>query len=1134
MRYSMRLVAAACLSAAFVGSSAGLTSSEPPVDIPPAPAADPVMPPGMAGMPMPGGSSPKAFPSFDTVAKNYTRVVSSRDGAASFYTVWKREKDAQILLELPRNFEKQKLFVAFTVAGGTETAGVQTGDIYAYWKRFDKRLALIEPNYAVRSTGDLESRKGHERVFTDRVILDVPIATMGPGGGPVIDGDALFVGRAGQFFGPMTMGANPMLARIVKAKAFPRNIELAFEMPMQGGRLGTLHYSISELPSARGYKPRAADARVGYFTTTYRDIGHPDRDTPYVRYINRWDLQKRDPKLSMSPPKEPIVFYLEHTIPVRYRRWVRDGVLEWNKAFEEIGFVDAIEVYQQDAATGVHMDKDPEDARYNFILWTNANMGFAIGPSRVHPETGEILDADVVMDEGFISGWVRTYEDLVSERAMQHLDAHTRTWLASRPQWDPRLRLAPPAERQGMRERMAMERLARFGMPFGDHEAAQADASLLGDNRFDGLAGRLSQVNGACECARHAGFELALMRMSHDVLCDLSRPAPSSEKKDVLADPVSGTWEGEVEVPGQVIPFVMELMMMPDKSVRGSLNAMMFSGEMEGMYAEGSRQLTMDMMIPDGPVVEIEFTVGDNEMEGSGTADGETIPLRARRTGGAAEDSEGDVVAGDGSDPDADYSAMASTDDDEYGDESGDNEGDADDASPEPAPQIDDLLDGVPEEFIGPLLKSVVMHEVGHTIGLRHNFKASTVYSLEEMNNAAHEGKAITGSVMDYIPVNINHEVGETQGAYAMTTIGPYDYWAVQYGYTTERNLDPILERVSDPELAFGTDEDSWGSDPRIVVFDLGADPLDYADMQMKMVQELRTEILDRIVEDGENWARARDAYELLLGRHVSAVSQAANWIGGSETYRDLKGDPGDRPSVVPIDTAQQRRAFEFVMANAFEDEAFGLTPELLSRMTVEKWWDGDNFQSLFADPAWPLHERILGIQASAMTMMLNPTTLARVYDNEFRIDVDEDALTLPEIINEVSDNVWRELDTAPKRKHTARKPFVSSLRRNLQREHLDRMIDLCLPNESFGVAAKPISNLSVYRLREIQKQIDAMIEKHDRRLDPYTIAHLAEASVQITKALDAQYIYNTEDMNSGGGGIPLLFFGQDRGQTDR
>jgi len=130
---------------------------------------------------------------------------------------------------------------------------------------------------------------------------------------------------------------------------------------MRDGTLKTLHYSISEIVPNSAYKPRRADERVGYFTTTYADLGQYQTEDTHVRYINRWHLEKADPKLKVSPVKNPIIFYIEYTTPIRYRRWVREGILMWNKAFEKIGLANAIEVYYQDAATGAHMEKDPED-----------------------------------------------------------------------------------------------------------------------------------------------------------------------------------------------------------------------------------------------------------------------------------------------------------------------------------------------------------------------------------------------------------------------------------------------------------------------------------------------------------------------------------------------------------------------------------------------------------------------------------------------------------------------------------------------------------------------------------------------------------------------------------------------------
>jgi hypothetical protein len=209
----------------------------------------------------------------------------------------------------------------------------------------------------------------------------------------------------------------------------------------------------------------------------------------------------------------------------------------------------------------------------------------------------------------------------------------------------------------------------------------------------------------------------------------------------------------------------------------------------------------------------------------------------------------------------------------------------------------------------------------------------------------------------------------------------------------------------------------------------------------------------------------------------------------------------------------------KFVIENAFADDSFGLTPDILNRMTIDHWLDDDEgFRNrLSNEPAWPVHDRVMGIQASALTLLMNPTTLRRVYDNEFRVPADQDVLTLPELLETVNVSIWRELTEVPDRAFTPRMPMITSLRRNLQREHLERLIDLTLPGSGFTAAYKPISNLAVVELRSIQKKIEQALEKVGPKADTYTRAHLAEAQARIAKALDAQVIYNARDLGRGG-----------------
>lgn len=919
--------------------------------------------------------NPPEFPPQDKVLEGFTKVVSTTDGKPSLYGIWIRAKDNQMYAELPKEFPNHKYFIALTVASGDLFAGLQQNDMYVYWRRYDKRLALIRPNVEVRSTGDQESKDSVKRIFTDRVLVDVPIVTIGPGGGPVIDMDELLVAKAPVFFGADASGINPALGAIKTAKAFPQNVELAFEAPASG-QLRTFHYSISLIPDNPAYKPRLADQRVGYFTTAYNDLGkYKDEDT-WVRYINRWHLEKADPSLKLSPPKEPIVFYIEHTTPIRYRRWVREGIEFWNAAFERIGIKQAIEVRYQDARTGDYMDLHPEDVRYNFVRWLNNDVGTAIGPSRVHPLTGQILDADIILTDGWIRAYWRDFNYILPELAMEGFTPETLDWLRTRPQWDPQIRLADPA----MRPEMLRQRLLEPAKPFGGHPLANVQSPLLGKDEYSGLVGRTSQVNGMCRAASMRAFDIASFRMMMDLKLDEpSGDTPKDDKKS----------EDKKEEPKE------------------------------------------------------------------------------------------------------------------------------------------EMIDGMPESFVGPLLADLVAHEVGHTLGLRHNFKASSIYPIGKINSEEIKGKApFAGSVMDYLPVNINMETGKPQGDWAMIAVGPYDLWAIEYGYTFKEDLKPILDRVAEPELCYGTDEDTGGPDPFARRYDFGADPVSYAKSQFDLAQHHRQRIIDKFVKDGDSWAKARRGYEITLALQTRSLNMMANWVGGAFVHRDKKGDKNARIPIEVVPAERQREALHWVIDHAFKDDIWGLSPDLLSRMTVDKWLDGGGFRDAFTEPAWPIHDRILGVQSSVLTMLMNPTTLRRVYDNEFRVPEDHDALTLAELLDTVDKAVWIELQVKPDVTYTARKPLISSLRRNLQQEHLDRLIDLAIPDPSGPTAQKAISNLAMMQVRDLKDRITAALGSDPKRLDAYSRSHLEDSLAKITKLLDSQMIYNARDMR--GGGVPhFLIVGQ-------
>ena len=159
-------------------------------------------------------------------------------------------------------------------------------------------------------------------------------------------------------------------------------------------------------------------------------------------------------------------------------------------------------------------------------------------------------------------------------------------------------------------------------------------------------------------------------------------------------------------------------------------------------------------------------------------------------------------------------------------------------------------------------------------------------------------------------------------------------------------------------------------------------------------------------------------------------------------------------------------------------------------------------------EATWPIHDRVLGVQASALTWLMNPTTLRRVYDNEMRLPADQDTLTLPELLSAVSNEAWSELEGDCPDNRSARQPMISSLRRNLQREHMQRLVDLILESSNDTAAFNAISNLARMELRSLISKIADSLERCGDKMDAYSKAHLAETVQRAERALEAGYTY--------------------------
>jgi len=579
-----------------------------------------------------------------------------------------------------------------------------------------------------------------------------------------------------------------------------------------------LHYSLARLPE-QPMAPRAADPRIGHFVKTVDDYSDDLARTPRLRHVSRWRLEKKDPAAALSEPVKPITYWIDRNTPRKYRDAITAGILEWNKAFERIGFKDAIVVkVQPDDA-----DFDTLDLGVASVRWmVNPSPQFAaVGPSHVDPRSGEILDADIAIES-------------LSSRTMRNLRARL---------------LTDAADWRGLLQ------LGLADMP----------------------AGQAPHMHDPMSC-NHAEFAAEQLAFGLDVLVA----------------------QGEIE-PG--------------------------------------------------------------------------------------------------------------------------------------SPQA--------EQFVLDHVKDVTMHEVGHTLGLRHNFRASRVYSDAQLADPEFtKSNALTGSVMEYAAINLPRP-GQPRPAAFQGTLGPYDYWAIEYAYKPiaaaeeAAELARIASRSGEPELAFGTDEDNFlGVDPESLQFDLGNDPIAFARKRFEIEQDLFKRQEVRSLPVGQDWSALRRALNFAVRDAGRAAGTLLRQIGGLRTLRDFPNT--GRDPVSPVSAPDQRAALDVLARHVLAADSFVVSPALQRRLAPDFLERGDAFFGGDSGPGAevPLSQAVHSLRQAVLGQLMSDTLASRMLDNEARVDRPAEALRLSELYRRIEAEVWSEL---------AGKGDVPVARRELQRDHANRLAALVL-----------------------------------------------------------------------------------------
>ncbi len=850
-----------------------------------------------AGKPDPAAPAAAAARPDASAGKPFKDVIKDAKEMKGFFTLY--QKDEKVWIEIkPEQLEKPFFFSVNIPHGVGERRlyGSQMGGSHiVMWKKIGNQVQLIAKNTEFTAKPGTPTAIAVSQAFSDSLLASGPVASAAHPDSKAILVDAssiLFndilgyntaleyayrmpfsLDKANSSFSRVrseesmtgfAVSAHFATPRIAAAPLAPPPVPMPTPpttTPDPRSMFLGFYYNFSPLPKEQ-MAARHADDRVGHFVTTQFDYSDDIKPKVSKHFVNRWRLEKKDPQAALSEPVTPIVYWLDKNIPQKYRKSITEGVLEWNLAFEKIGFKNAIVVKQQSNED----DFDTMDVRHASIRWfVGADVGFAIGPSHVDPRSGEILDADIGMSDVFARG-------------------------------------------------------ARL---------------FIGESRNQPLNGNADAPSGST-LGMHAGKDSSHCQYAHEA--------------------------------GQELGFAFDLL-------------------------EARGQLDMNS-------------------------------------------------------PEAENLAQA-------------------------------------------YMKDVIMHEIGHTLGLRHNFRSSTIYSLQQLADPAFTKKnGMAGSVMDYSPFNIATK-GEKQGEYVMSTLGPYDYWAIEYAYrplpaeSEAEQLAKIAGRSAEPLLAYGTDEDSYGqADPDVNVFDLGSDALTYFKRRFANTRELWDRLQTKQVPNGESYETLRRSFEYGLNQFSRAIPSTLKYVGGITFLRDHAGT--GRTTYTPIPAARQREALNLITNSLFKPDSFKVTPELLTRLAPDNF-DRNNRNDV------SVAGKVLALQSTALDQLMGDVVAHRLLNSQEKVKDSKDVLSLAQLHEGLQQAIWAELKGGKD---------ISGMRRNLQREHLKRLANaLVRPAVTMPADARSLQRQTASILqKEIQAALPSINGKEAR-------AHLQESLATLSEALKASLV---------------------------
>ena len=389
-------------------------------------------------------------------------------------------------------------------------------------------------------------------------------------------------------------------------------------------------------------------------------------------------------------------------------------------------------------------------------------------------------------------------------------------------------------------------------------------------------------------------------------------------------------------------------------------------------------------------------------------------------------------------------------------------------------------------------LTYLIMHEMGHTLGLNHNMKASQMLSPSELNNKEITRKiGLMGSVMDYPAINVSSDRSK-QGDYYTTKAGPYDIWAIEYGYTPfteseeKTGLKKILARSTDPQLVFGNDGDDMRApgkaiDPRVNINDMSNDAIGYAEDRLKHLTSIMGKLVQKYSKSGQSYAELRDRYGRLNGQRYGMIAAISRYVGGIYIDRSFPEQKSANKPYTPVPLATQKRAIEVLNKYVFAPNAFDADAQVFPYLQPQR--RGFNQSSTGED--YKITSNILNTQInSAISHILHPLTLQRItnsrlYGNQY---------STADVLRDLSKGIF-EVDL---------KTNVNVYRQYLQTAFVKALASIMDPKMSFYDDVSKAAALN--SLKKIKAQLATAVSTNEE-----TKAHRSNIGFLISNALEVK-----------------------------